>query len=138
MITLEEVQQKLNEIYPTKELLMFLTVAKMECINSVILEDLNAKIQILLENPKFHYLLQKFEPIQHGVCIGLDWAIYQLTLDHQIYLDNHNKLYLTISMDEQNKLFNDLDFETTKIYLQMAKMYRLMNIECEHFSKMKK
>ena len=138
MITTEKFIQAFHKIYPTEELLLFLIAARQECINSVILEELNVKIHVLQENPKFQSILQKFHQTKDGVSIGLDWAVDLLEAEQAIFVDSHNELTLLLPVEEQEELEKMQDPQTLLAYHDMAQMYRAIKVNTGKAPKVKR
>lgn len=138
MTTTEKLIKAFHDIYPTQELLLFLIAARQDGINGVILEDLNAKIHVLQENPELQLILQKFYQTENGVSIGLDWAIDLLEAEQAIFVDSHNELTLLLPMKEQEALENAQDYQTLLAYRKMVINYRGIPIDIDKAPKVKR
>ncbi len=126
-----------NKIYPTKELQLFLIAAKQELIYSVMLEEFNAKLQVLLQNPEYTFLLQRFKT-ENDSSFHLDEAIRALKSQQKIHINSHNELYLELSEEKQRQLVQAENPQTWIIYQKMAQQYRTIPVCLEEKTKVKK
>lgn len=119
-------QKDLNQKLPTTEFLSFLTAAKDQCINSVLLEDFIAKISVLKAQEQFYELLAKFNDIT------IIETIQSLENSGQVFVYPYNASteVMLVNPIEQEKIVGEtLTPVNWHLYLQMAYAYRTIKID---------
>lgn len=123
-------------LIPTDEIRSFLIVAKMELINSIILEDFIAKISILQQQEMFQSLLSRFNP--NNITCGVLEAIQVLEHMNDIVVYHGNEVALSMSAAQIELWRNYHDSETVALYLKMAQAYRQIEIDLDKVPKIKR
>ncbi len=138
MTEIVELYQKVTgESIPIEELQLFLSIARTECINSILLSDFNAKLPILLQNPSYQEILRNFKSTHDGVSVGLQWAVRILSQEHKIDQFG-DEIILTTSLAEQTQLQNKQSQEKIATYLQMINDYRKIEVDLDKSPKVKR
>ncbi len=108
--------ETLNESITSAEVLYyFLRVARIECINSVDIQDLNNKMELLLQLPEFSSIKPAF---YIGDEFSMLYAIQSL-IEKKAITKYQNELMLSMPIDE-----DELPQKTKLMYLNMARLYR--------------
>lgn len=130
MNNLQKIRSQLHGwIAPTKELQSFLIFARYECIESVMIDDLNVKIQLLQEKPEFQKQLRRFKVTKDGISVGLKWAIKLLEKENKIFVDRHQELTLTMVDKDRSVVLNAQTPKEHLHYLHMAQAYRDLSMD---------
>lgn len=125
MSVLKKVRSQLHGLVaPTKELQSFLILARYECIESVMIDDLNIKIQLLQKRPEFEKLLKKFKVNRNGIPVGLNWAIRLLEKENKVFVYHNQELTLTMPDYKRTAITNTQSKDVQLAYLHMAQAYR--------------
>ena len=106
-----------KSITGTEVLYYFLRVARIECINSVDVQDLNNKMELLLQLPEFSSIKPAF---YIGDKFSMLYAIQSL-IETEAVTKYQNELMLSMPIDEG---VHELPQKTKLMYLNMARLYR--------------
>ncbi len=106
---------------PITELLSFLVVARAECINSVILDEIHAKMDLLKQHPKWSEIASKFEEKYKDIAVKILSDLDILS----IYPYCDSKEIALSSPIAQKQIWEEKNtMEKQRKYLSIAQAYR--------------